>query len=143
MKKELIELGFTCSYVSNDAEAWIHTQSKAVACILLSEYIPIAVFRDTFSTITGIIEGGDFETFIFDKRSLRTFHQPSMEWYYIEWKTEVAKMGVYKHRKLLPDLPWFVKAVEIAKIPLLGKLPNDLKERLDITYCKSIEEALR
>lgn len=113
-----------------------------IMCVLKEAYIPIARFKETFNEIEKLAAEGGFSKFIFDKRSLRAFHQPSMEWYFIEWKKTVYQYGIDKHRKILPAEEWFSKMVEIAKHQILEKYPDNIVHLLDIQYCNSIEEAL-
>lgn len=142
MEKQLPELGFDKAYGNDYAEVFKNEDKKTIACTITADYVPIRFFIETFNQVSKIAQSAKFERFIFDKRELRTFHQPSMEWYFIEWKTKMIDYGLVKHRKLLPDLKWFVKAVEIAKQPLLDRLSDEEKNRMDIVYCESLEEAL-
>ncbi len=145
MQSELEDLnrfGFSLAFENQNAKVFACEEKRIVACILLTDYVPIAEFRDLFQSISSLVKEGDYEKFIFDKRSLRTFHQPSMEWYFIEWKLNMLRLGLKKHRKLLPDLDWFVKAVEIARKPLLQRFPKESLEIIDIQYCSSLEDAI-
>lgn len=124
------------------AKVWINRELKIVICQLTADYIPIEDFKDTFLQIGEIVKSGDFRKFIFDKRSLRAFHQPTMEWYFIHWKKDMLAYGVTIHRKILPDEKWFEKMVQIAKDQILQNYPDHIIDQLDIKYCDSIEEAI-
>ena len=134
--------GFKSAFKTKYAEVLVQKDQQIIACILLEDYIPIKYFKETFDRLGKLIEENGSKKFIFDKRALRTFHQPSMEWYYIKWKAQMLSYGLVHHRKILPDLRWFVKAVEIAKRPLLAKIPVDIIRQLDISYCDTIDEAV-
>lgn len=125
------------------AKVWVNSERKTIICELLADYIPIGDFQEIFTQIGGIVQAGNFEKFIFDKRSLRAFHQPTMEWYFIKWKKEMLGHGLRIHRKILPTEKWFEKMVQIAKDQILQKYPDNIIEQLDIRYCTSIEEAIR
>ena len=114
----------------------------AVICELLLDYIPIEEFKVVFSDVAEVVKEGGFEKFIFDKRALRAFHQPTMEWYFIHWKKDMLAYGVTKHRKILPNEKWFEKMVQIAKAQILENYPDNVIDQLDIQYCQSIEEAI-
>lgn len=135
--------GFTLRFETRWAAVLYHPEKKTIVCELRSDYVPIEHFKETFHKITELAISGEFSKFIFDKRALRTFHQPSMEWYFITWKTEMLTYGVKKHRKILPPMPWFKKAVEIEREQLLARFPADILSQLDIRYCATIEEALK
>lgn len=135
-------LDLTPLFENEYAESYIHSEKGIIACILIAEYIPIKDFRSIFLKLLEEIKTGKYSRFIFDKRSLRTFHQPSMEWYFLEWKTEAFAYGIKQHRKILPDLDWFKKAVEIAKKDLELRLPEKVGRELDISYCNSLSEAI-
>ena len=125
------------------ADIFYQEATGTILCVLKEEYVPIKHFKDTFAQITALIEGNPVYTkFIFDKRVLRAFHQPSMEWYFIEWKTQMLDHGLYQHRKLLPEAAWFRKSVEIARNQILNNFSDQVKAKLDIRYCESIEEAM-
>lgn len=125
------------------ARVLISEEKKIVICELLSDYIPIEEFKAVFLQISEIVKAGDFTKFIFDKRSLRAFHQPTMEWYFIHWKKDMLAYGIDKHRKILPDEKWFEKMVQIAKAQILENYPENIISQLDIRYCDSIEDAIK
>lgn len=139
---ELVELGFREAYANEYAKVYTSEVHKTITCCLIADYVPIRYFVETFNQISKLGRTSAYNKFIFDKRELRTFHQPSMEWYFLEWKTEMLQYGLTKHRKLLPDLQWFVKAIEIARKPLESRMPADTRSQLDIVYCSSIAEAM-
>ncbi|WP_297336977.1 hypothetical protein [Algoriphagus sp.] len=133
---------FELAFEEKYARALISPEKKIVICELLADYIPIDDFKEAFHRIGEIVKAGDFEKFIFDKRSLRAFHQPTMEWYFIYWKREMLEYGIKTHRKILPDEKWFEKMVQIAKAQILQTYPDNIIDQLDIKYCDSIEEAI-
>ena len=124
------------------AKVYCLPDEKVVVCELKAEYIPIDQFKETFHQISEQVQSGYNEKFIFDKRSLRAFHQPSMEWYYIEWKRDMLAQGLRKHRKILPAEPWFRKSVMIAKDQIEHQYPDNVIDQLDIQYCNTVEEAI-
>lgn len=133
---------FEVAFEERYARVLINLEKKMVICELLADYIPIEDFKETFTQIGSIIKSGDYQKFIFDKRSLRAFHQPTMEWYFIHWKKEMLGFGLKTHRKILPAEKWFEKMVQIAKQQILETYPDNIIDQLDIQYCDSIEEAI-
>jgi hypothetical protein len=121
----------------------VNAELKIVICELLADYIPIEDFKEAFQQIGEIVKAGNYEKFIFDKRSLRAFHQPTMEWYFIHWKKDMLAYGLKTHRKILPAEKWFEKMVQIAKAQILQNYPDNIIDQLDIKYCDSIEEAIK
>ncbi len=121
----------------------VNVELKIVICELLADYIPIEDFKEAFSQIGEIVKAGNYEKFIFDKRSLRAFHQPTMEWYFIHWKKDMLAYGLKTHRKILPAEKWFEKMVQIAKAQIIQNYPDNIIDQLDIKYCDTIEEAIR
>ena len=132
-------------YASNSyAQVLYNPDLKALIIEALNSYIPIEEFKSTFEKATDLIKTYNVEKVIFDKRPLRTFHQPSMEWYFITWKTQMFEQyGIRKHVKLLPDLPWFKKAVEAGKAEIFEKYPANKLDQLAIHYKEGIQEALQ
>lgn len=135
-------LGFELAYEQRYAKVWVNRTRKVIICELLSDYVPIEEFKIAFGEIGELVKAGDFEKFIFDKRALRAFHQPTMEWYFIHWKKEMLGYGVKTHRKILPAEKWFEKMVQIAKAQILTQYPDNIIDQLDIAYCDTIEEAV-
>jgi hypothetical protein len=121
----------------------INPSQKIIICKLSADYIPIEDFKLAFEKIGALVKSGDYEKFIFDKRALRAFHQPTMEWYFIFWKKEMLEFGLKTHRKILPAEKWFEKIVQIAKDQILQNYPDNIINQLDIRYCDSIEEAIQ
>jgi hypothetical protein len=134
--------GFEIVIDERYARVYAGSEAKAVICELLVDYVPIEDFKNIFLQISEIIKKGDYDKFIFDKRALRAFHQPSMEWYYLSWKNEMLQYGIVKHRKLLPKEKWFEKMVMIAKEQIVTNNPDNVVHLLDIKYCDSIEQAI-
>lgn len=124
------------------AKVYSSKEAGIIICELLADYIPIDDFKGTFNQIYDAIEKGEYRKFIFDKRSLRAFHQPSMEWYFLDWKAKMLEKGVNQHRKILPAEKWFEKMVMIAKEQIIKNNPDNIIHLLDISYCDSIEEAI-
>ena len=118
------------------------SDESAVVLEATKNYITIDEFKDIFSKITEYVKSNRIEKLIFDKRNLTVFHQPSMEWYYTEWKNEMAKSGLTKHRKILPNDDVFKHSVKIGKASLADKYPDAAFHNLDIQYCDSIEECI-
>lgn len=133
---------FEVAFEQRYARVWFNRDKKIVICELLADYIPIEDFKLIFGQIGEVVKAGDFEKFIFDKRSLRAFHQPTMEWYFIHWKREMLEYGLKTHRKILPAEKWFEKMVQIAKNQILQTYPDNIIDQLDIKYCDSIDEAI-
>lgn len=136
------DYSFTDAFETRFARVYRLAEEKTIICELKSEYVPMAHFKDTFYQISDLVKSGLNRKFIFDKRSLRAFHQPSMEWYYIEWKRAMLDYGLKQHRKILPSEPWFRKSVEIAKDQIHQRYPDNVIDQLDIKYCDSVEEAI-
>lgn len=124
------------------AQVLTNKSKGIIICILSVDYVPIEDFKAVFNKITTIIKAGAYQKFIFDKQALRAFHQPSMEWYFLEWKKEVYEYGIKTHRKILPKEAWFVKMVMIAKKQIIMDHPANIIKDLDIKYCDTINEAI-
>lgn len=133
---------FTLAFEVRYARVLVSPTKRMIICELLADYIPMDDFKVIFNQIGDIVKVGYYEKFIFDKRSLRAFHQPTMEWYFIHWKKDMLEYGVTKHRKILPAEKWFEKMVQIAKLQIFQNYPDNIIDQLDIQYCDSIEEAI-
>lgn len=138
------ELGFEPIFTNEFASGYLNPEKGVVALAAKADYIPITKFKQLFEMISDEVkaEDGVYKLFIFDKSVLRTFHQPSMKWYFMEWKTEMLNYGLKTHVKILPKINYFVKAVEAARKPLLAKFPPEILNKINILYTDTIEEAL-
>lgn len=124
-------------------KVYISEEKKSMICVLTKDYVPIEKFKKIFNVMTTFVKEYGIERFVFDKRYLRAFHQPSMEWYFVEWKQELYEMGLSVHRKILPKgETWFKDAVDAGRARIIQKYPHIDLERLDIAYCETVEEAL-
>jgi hypothetical protein len=107
-----------------------------------TNYIPIDQFKEIFEYVAELTKTEHLTKLIFDKRKLTVFHQPSMEWYFVEWKEEMAGLGMTKHRKILPSDDVFKQSVRIGREKLSKQYPKGKFHELDIQYANSLEEAI-
>jgi hypothetical protein len=120
----------------------VDTASKTLVCTLKVEYVPINDFQALFAEISKIVKAEFIKKMVFDKRSLKIFHQPSMTWYHTIWKEEMYKLGLKTYRKLLPVDSIFRKSVEIGRNKIIQDNPQLNFDKFDIQYCETLEEAL-
>lgn len=107
-----------------------------------SNYIPIGEFKEIFNAIETLVRGKNISKLIFDKRKLTVFHQPSMEWYFVEWKEKMFDLGLKTHRKILPNDDIFKQSVKIGREKIKAMHPNGKFTLMDIQYADSIEDAV-
>ena len=139
---QLSDYAFIEAFDSRFARVYYLEEQKIAVSEMKAEYVPIEHFKETFHHVGELVRGGYNSKFIFDKRALRAFHQPSMEWYYVEWKRDMLAHGLRVHRKILPDEPWFKKSVMIAKDQIHRQYPDNVIDQLDIQYCDTLEQAI-
>jgi ribonucleotide reductase alpha subunit len=124
------------------SNVYYNRQLKLALCIAERDYIPIDNFKAIFISISKLLDDFPIQHLIFDKRKLRTFHQPSMEWYFAIWKPTVKTKGLTDHYKILPELAWFVKSVEAGKHEILKKYSTEILNGIRINYVSSIENGI-
>ncbi|MEK6479438.1 hypothetical protein WJR50_17980 [Catalinimonas sp. 4WD22] len=139
---QITQYKFEIFFTSRFAQVSYNEEKRIVLCSLRSDYVPIEHFKETFFKISELVDKGYNQKFIFDKRSLKAFHQPSMEWYFVVWKKDMFEKGLKVHRKILPPEPWFKKSVEIAKLQINKDHEDLIVDQLDIKYCDSLEQAV-
>lgn len=105
-------------------------------------YIPIEEFKKIFAKAAEAVRENKVQKVIFDKRELTVFHQPSMEWYFTDWKEEMLNEGMKTHRKLLPSDFAFRQSVKIGRMKIAEKYTNLRMDEMDIQYVESLEEAV-
>lgn len=129
-------------YSCTHASVLYNRELKFALCRADTEYIPIEDFQSIFLAITELIGEHPMKYLLFDKRNLRTFHQPSMEWYFTVWKPEIKQAGLANHYKILPDLEWFVQAVHAGRHQIALKCDKNLLDGIEVTYVEAVEEAI-
>jgi len=118
-------------------------EKKAVVCASKSSFIPEQEFKQSFELMGEFIKINLVDIFVFDKESLKTFHQASMVWYHVNWKPRMFDFGLRSHRKILPQDSFFKKSVEIGRQKIKREHPGFDFERYDIRYFDSLAEALQ
>lgn len=106
-----------------------------------STYIPIGQFKEIFAVIADIVKEKQITKLVFDKRKLKVFHQPSMEWYF-HWKEEMFDFGLKTYRKILPDDDIFCHSVKIAREKISADHQKGNLQFMSIEYSKNIKEAI-
>ena len=107
-----------------------------------SNYIPIEQFKEIFTVIGGLVKDKKVTKLIFDKRKLTVFHQPSMEWYFVDWKEKMFDLGLKTHRKILPQDDVFRQSVRIGREKIKSTFPNGKYTQMDIQYSENLEDAI-
>lgn len=105
-------------------------------------YIPIDQFKVIFNEITHWVEELKIQKLIFDKRHLTVFHQPSMEWYFVDWKERMFDLGLTRHVKILPQDEVFRQSVKIGRAKINDAFPHGKFHTMEILYAESLEEAI-
>lgn len=136
------EFEFSLIYRCSYASLFYNNSLELVLCIADVEYIPIENFKTIFLSISELIEKHTIKHLLFDKRNLRTFHQPSMEWYFAIWKQTIKEKGLFNHYKILPDLEWFVQAVNAGKHEIFKKYNSNILNGIRVSYVDSVEKAI-
>jgi hypothetical protein len=118
-------------------------QQPGVAVVeATATYIPLEQFKDMFNFIGELTTKKKLTKLIFDKRKLSVFHQPSMEWYFVEWKEKMFDAGLKTHRKILPQDEVFRQSVRIGRDKINKTYPLKKFNQMDIQYAETVEEAL-
>ena len=108
----------------------------------ITTYIPIEQFKEIFNAIGKLTQERKITKLIFDKRKLSVFHQPSMEWYFVEWKDKMFNLGLKTHRKILPQDQIFQQSVKIGREKIRQMHPNGKFLQMDIQYSENLEDAI-
>jgi len=120
----------------------VDTDSTIAVVTAKTEYIPIEEFKKIFESIGKLVKANNVKKLIFDKRNLTVFHQPSMEWYFTEWKAQMFESGLKTHRKLLPENEVFRQSVKIGREKINKNFPNGKFHQMDIGYAETLQEAI-
>jgi|GEM_PF-892880 len=114
---------------------------RAVILKVQITYLPYEQFLLFLQAIEQLADRQPVEVMIFDKSSLRIFHQPSMEWYHVVWKEKMHAKGLRTYRKILPADPLFRESVRIGRERIERENPGFRIDKFDVRYVPSIEAA--
>ena len=117
-------------------------EKETVIVTATNSFIPGPSFKQAFNSLGDFIKTNSVKKLIFDKRELKTFHQPSMTWYHVEWKNEMSDYGLKTHRKILPKDELFVNSVQIGRQKIVEDNPDFDINKFDIQYFETIEECI-
>lgn len=120
----------------------IQGQEPTLVVTATSEYIPIEQFKEIFTFAGKQIVALGIRKVIFDKRQLAVFHQPSMVWYFVDWKEQMFAHGLKRHVKLLPNDLSFRESVKIARSKINQDFPRGKFHDMEVLYAESLEEAV-
>lgn len=108
-----------------------------------ASYIPLEPFKEIFRYVGELTIEQKISKLIFDKRQLSVFHQPSMEWYFVEWKEQMFDAGLVIHRKILPQDDVFRQSVRLGREKIAAAYPTRKFQQMDIRYAETMEDAIR
>ena len=125
------------------AKVYLEEEKNILIVKVIRAYIPLDEFKEIFEKVNELISFHSINKLVFDKRKLKVFHQPSMEWHFVEWKEEAYNLGLKVIRKILPDDMVFKQCAKIGRAKIEGENPHAKFNEMDICYTDSIEEALK
>jgi hypothetical protein len=136
------QLTLTTIFENKYASVSIATEQQTLIIEAVSAFIPMDAFKELFAEILVLTKAHTAKKLVFDKRNLRTFHQPSMEWYHTEWKDKAYAAGIKSHRKILPNDNFFRKSVEIGRAKIAKDHPGFNFTKYDIAYVETVTEGI-
>ncbi len=141
--KKVLEERFTLRHEDSVSRIYTSNEANTIICEVLESYTEIEDFKAMLKKKAELIEEYGCDRFVFDKRAIRGFHQPTMEWYYLEWKPEMhRRFGLRVHRKLFTDEVWFLKCLQAGRAEIKRRDPGSIVHTMDIKVVQSIEESI-
>lgn len=140
LQHELVRASLTPFFENSSIRLFYSEERKLGVAEALSPYMPMNDFMQAFKRATEMVKEHDLKYFVFDKRSLRAFHQPSMEWYFVHWKPQVRELGLTTHYKILPEEEWFRKCVEAGRKDISDQYGEELLEGIEVHYAESFDK---
>jgi hypothetical protein len=140
---KVLQERFNLQYEGEYGNMFVGKDSNLIICEMTQAYTPIEDFMSLLEQKRELIKKYGCEKFIFDKRAIKGFHQPSMEWYYLTWKVDMYNnFKLAKHRKLFTTDGWFLKCIEAGRAEIKRKDPGSIVHTLDIKVCKDLKDAI-
>lgn len=122
--------------------AFVKADQATLLVTATAMYIPIDQFKTIFNEIALWVEDLKIQKLIFDKRQLTVFHQPSMEWYFVDWKERMFDLGLTRHVKILPHDEVFRQSVRIGRNKINDAFPDGKFHTMEILYAETLEDAI-
>lgn len=142
LSNETVDLNLTEFGGNQSIKLYYESNLRIGIAVATAPYISMDEFMEAFKASTEMIREFNITKFIFDKRALRAFHQPSMEWYFVEWKPKIKEMGMKTHYKILPQEDWFRKCVEAGRRDIEEAYGENFLDGITVTYVDSIKQAV-
>ena len=106
-------------------------------------YIPMTDYQQTLEKLGELVKQEKVQKLIVDARQLVAYHQPSVEWSFLNWKQEMRTHGLNSYRYVLPNTGEYRRNLEHGIQKIRREHPNtDVLDRMDMAYCRSLEEAV-
>ncbi|ELR71373.1 hypothetical protein C900_02831 [Fulvivirga imtechensis AK7] len=138
LQKPILNLDITFE----NANVYLVNSADAVLVEASGTYITNDEFKNIFHYVGSLVISNGIKKLVFDKRTLKIFHQPSMEWYFVVWKEKMYTHGLKTYRKILPQSSVFRESVRISQEKINKKYPNAKCHNMDIKYSETLEEAI-
>lgn len=141
--REPVPETFTVYQKLPEADIFYSAPSATTLVVTKANFIPMEAFKKIFSAVAALLGAHETGRIIFDKRSLTIFHQPSMEWYYLEWKPRMLEQyKLSRHDKILPKDTLFRQSVNQARNKIYQAHPEHTIQRIQPVYFENLQEAL-
>jgi len=105
-------------------------------------FIPLTDYQDTLEKLGELVEQEKVHKMIVDAQQLVAYHQPSVEWSFLNWKQEMQSHGLKSYRYVLSDSGEYRKMLENGLSKIRREHPETQLDRMDVAYCRSMEEAV-
>ncbi len=106
-------------------------------------FIPMTDYQQTLEKLGELVRQEKVHKLIVDAQQLVAYHQPSVEWSFLNWKREMRNHGLTSYRYVLPNGGEYRKNLENGIRKIRRDHPNmEVLDRMDLTYCHSLEEAV-
>lgn len=106
-------------------------------------FIPMTDYQQTLEKLGELVRQEKVQKLIVDARQLLAYHQPSVEWSFLNWKRQMHEHGLNRYRYILSSTGEYRKNLEngLQKIRREHPEPTVL-DQMDLAYCQSLEEAV-
>ncbi len=106
-------------------------------------FIPMTDYQQTLEKLGELVKQEKVQKLIVDARQLLAYHQPSLEWSFLNWKREMQRHGLMRYRYVLANTGDYRRNMENGILKMRREHPEtELLDRMDLAYCRSVEEAV-
>jgi hypothetical protein len=105
-------------------------------------FIPMTDYQAALDKLSELVQQDKVQKLVVDAPKLVAYHQPSVEWSFVNWKKRMEPHGLRQYRYVLPDSGEYRRSLQDGLRKIGREHPDTGIDRLDLAYCRTLDEAV-